>query len=305
MERLTTDPHTLTCPDYTLELYARVRQSVTDAGINEEQAVERLKALWNAQNEVQRELWNQQVEADRLAEVASREQQEAEEVARAQAEAEEVASARAEDRKKNKVKYAPVPQRPVPNTPVILPSPYALHKLDRGLWVELWYFTNAGLAATTADPSSAEDDAMAVIQRSDGSHGLVAAPSTKASKLAVSDKCLTWENFTQAAARFVEAIRLAAWPQDRVDMFIHFFTALQSHPFRFTSNAIDQQALLTYEDEQRRLWHNTISNSDSAYSIAQINEELLRATRDRVYQEDQTRRDRDREYVSHLPVSYG
>ncbi|KAG1814444.1 uncharacterized protein BJ212DRAFT_1222012, partial [Suillus subaureus] len=42
----------------------------------------------------------------------------------------------------NKHKYIPILATSIPNNPTIMPCSYALRKLDKGKYIELWYFTN-------------------------------------------------------------------------------------------------------------------------------------------------------------------
>ncbi|KAF9237272.1 hypothetical protein BU15DRAFT_48948, partial [Melanogaster broomeanus] len=56
--------------------------------------------------------------------------------------ADELELAKQEERKKYKNKYIPIPNVTVSMDPIIIPSTYALNKLRKGEYCELYYFTN-------------------------------------------------------------------------------------------------------------------------------------------------------------------
>jgi hypothetical protein len=64
------------------------------------------------------------------------------------------------------------------------------------------------------------------------------------------------------------------WPDDRIDMHIAFWSALQNHRWCHNFDAHKQQALLLYQAQQCRCWHLAIGSSNS-WSLAKINQELL------------------------------
>ena len=50
-----------------------------------------------------------------------------------------------EEEKKNTIKYVPIPDKDVPTHPPVI----ATRRLEKGEYVPLWYYTNAGLEDTT------------------------------------------------------------------------------------------------------------------------------------------------------------
>ncbi|KAG2153796.1 uncharacterized protein EDB93DRAFT_1270814 [Suillus bovinus] len=149
MPRLSSDPNLSICPDYAEE------------SIDEDQAIIILRNIWLTGNNADKAQWQNQVEEDaehcqhleRLHE-EERERQDQDHI-------DEDEAAHKEDRKKNKFKYTSIPSLDVPMKPVIIPSAYAICKLDKGGYVELWYFTNAGLDDAKLK-SSVDEDAMAM-----------------------------------------------------------------------------------------------------------------------------------------------
>ena len=65
--------------------------------------------------------------------------------------------AKKEEKKKYKNKFAPVPNRPLPATALLLPSQHTLTKLRKGDYVPLYLFTNRGIREAEEDGSGDED----------------------------------------------------------------------------------------------------------------------------------------------------
>jgi hypothetical protein len=64
------------------------------------------------------------------------------------------------------------------------------------------------------------------------------------------------------------------WLDDRVDMHISFWSALQNHCWRHDFDAHMQRVLLLYQAQQQRCWHLAVGSSN-CWSLARINQELL------------------------------
>jgi hypothetical protein len=178
--------------------------------------------------------------------------------------------------------------------------------MEKGLYVELWYYTNAGLDDAVRNSSTVDDEAMVMLRLPDGSTSWVPAASTKTASSATDDKNILWEDFCQAAPRMIVAMEEAGWPQERVTMLAKFWGNLQVHELRSSRDPLDQKTLIVYQVEQRRLWHLAISSPQGAYNLSRINEVIMRKTRDQVYWEDRRKKDLERDYrVSpQLPLAF-
>ncbi|KAG2750588.1 hypothetical protein P692DRAFT_201692175, partial [Suillus brevipes Sb2] len=142
MDRIRQDPNLEVCPDYASDAFAQTRALLENDQVNQEQAVQMLRNIWEANNNAAKARWQVQREEDRRRQEDHRLRNEEEQADRERLQIEEAEAALKEDRKKNKFKYTPII---VPNEPTVIPSSYATRKLDKGEYVELWYFTNAGL----------------------------------------------------------------------------------------------------------------------------------------------------------------
>ncbi|KAH9918034.1 hypothetical protein B0H21DRAFT_702509, partial [Amylocystis lapponica] len=205
--RLTVDPNTLERPDYTLPAFAEPRQQIIDInGSTEEQAITLLNAVWMASNNRDRISWQGQLDTD-AAEAAQRAQDlAAAEEQRLQDEVQEAAQAKKDEVRKNRDKYLPIPMRPTPRADLVLAAPYALRRLEKALYLELYYYTNVGLDAASSAISGADDEVMSMRQNEDGSASWIPAATAKASKTAIDDKDLSWEQVMEAVPRFITAM---------------------------------------------------------------------------------------------------
>ncbi|KAG2091353.1 uncharacterized protein F5147DRAFT_780039 [Suillus discolor] len=276
MPRIQNDPNLQVCPDYASEDFVDTRAQL----INENTTDRR---------------WQQQRNDDRE-EQAHRQRLEDEEQERTNQErANEEEDARKEERKKNKYKYIPIQNSGIPNEPAITLSSYALRKLDKGEYVELWYFTNDGLDEASVK-KTIDDDAMVLSTLADGSTAWIASATTRSARSIINDENLPFEEFCQACPRFLMAIEEAGWPQDRIRMTALFWRNLQVHSYRSLQDPLAQKTLLVYQAKQRKRWHIAAKSSIGPYNISVVNEKVLEDTRSRVYWEDRLKKDNARDY---------
>lgn len=168
--------------------------------------------------------------------------------------------------------------------------------MEKGLYVELWYYTNAGLDDALRSSNTTDDEAMVMLRQSNGTTSWVPAASARNAARVTDDKDILWEDFCQAAPRMIVAMEEADWPQDRVTILAKFWGNLQVHELRSSRDPLDQKTLIVYQAEQRRLWHLAISSPHGAYNLSRINEEIMRKTRERVYWDDRKLKDNERDY---------
>ncbi|KAG1863692.1 hypothetical protein F4604DRAFT_1528199, partial [Suillus subluteus] len=154
-----------------------------------------------------------------------------------------------EERKKNKNKYAPIKRRKAPSDPTILPAQYANQRLKAGNYCELHYFTNRGLDNMRVSMSIAEPDALVMLPAVDRIHSWVPTAAVKDPKAApvVKDENLTWEEFNEAMPHMILSMKMHDWLDDRIDMHIQFWTALQAHCWCHAPDTLKQKALPLYQ----------------------------------------------------------
>lgn len=77
------------------------------------------------------------------------------------------------------------------------------------------------------------------------------------------------------------------WPDDRVNMHIAFWSALQNHRWHHNFNVHKQRALLLYQAQQCKHWHLAAGSSNS-WSRARINQDLLNEAHETIFNQFRT-----------------
>jgi hypothetical protein len=300
MPRILSDPGLLECPDFASPTYEATRAPLINPETPEAQAIQFLKNIWSAGNDADKVRWQEQIDQDELLRTDQLRTQKEEEELRLRLEIEEAESIRKDEIKKNKSKYLPIPDRDVPTVARVVASNYAVRKMEKGLYVELWYYTNAGLDDAFRNSNTVDDEAMMMVRLPNGSTSWVPAASTRVASGVIEDKNILWEDFCQACPRMIVAMEEADWPQDRVAMLAKFWGSLQVHELRSSRDPLDQKTLIVYQAEQRRLWHLAIASPQGAYNLSRINEEVMKKTKEAVYWDERRRKD----YQRDLRVSF-
>ncbi|KIK32526.1 hypothetical protein CY34DRAFT_18988 [Suillus luteus UH-Slu-Lm8-n1] len=188
------------------EVFANARAQLINENTTEEQAIQLLRHIWEANNNTDKATWQLQV-ADEREEHKHREQLEDEERERLE--------------QKNKHKFTAILPTGIPNEAAITPCSYTLRKMDKGEYVELWYFTNNGLEEANRK-KTVDDDAMIMSTLADGSSAWVTAASTRNACAVLNDKDLPFEEFYQACPRMLTTMEETDWPEDRIRMMAKF-----------------------------------------------------------------------------------
>ncbi|KAG6874877.1 hypothetical protein C0992_006119 [Termitomyces sp. T32_za158] len=305
MPELIINPNEAIRPNFASEDYTAARNALIGGNIDEAAAVALLENAWNANNVAEREIWARQRRAEGEAE-REREQQEREaRERREEARMQDEENARSEERKKYKTKYTEIIMLPPPDAPPEILPTYATTRLQKGQYVEMWYFTNEGLDYGLRSASSADENALVQSVDKEGTAIWTAAAASKGAKAALDDRDLTWDQLSIAIPRFLDAIQAAGWPEQRLEIMTNLFTRLQAHPFRASRDPLDRMALLRYLSEQRRLWHQAVEAGTGAWNIGILNENLVRMAADSVRKERNDREDAERARIckcSAIPV---
>ena len=152
-----------------------------------------------------------------------------------------------EEWKKNKSKFIPIPQRGVPTMPPIIISTIAMQHMDKGNYVPLWYFTNAGLDDASKAFNIIKEDMLLLIKAGDGLMSLVPTLSSKESRNVVEDSNLSWDDFCITAPHMILAMSRSEWTPDRIAMMMEFWLNLNTHP-----QGIHWTGMLYYFTKQNR-----------------------------------------------------
>ena len=245
------NPHLEECPDYGQPEFDEAQLFFTVDGKTDEEAAILLQNMWHFNNNKAIAEWDRQ---------RIREEFEVEEERRRVLREAEEEQAKQEERKKYKNKFAPIPDRPLPAAPFLLPSQYMLNKLRKGEYVPLYAFTNKGMREAEEDTSD-DEDLLTLVQTDKGPTFQTAA-AAKAKKHKIKDERLSWEEFSQANFRMLNCMKLEDWLQERVAMVRDFWVALETHDWHHDTSETRKQALLLYQGRVHRDWHKTLGTLD-------------------------------------------
>ncbi|KAG1900360.1 uncharacterized protein F5891DRAFT_952215, partial [Suillus fuscotomentosus] len=164
-------------------------------------------------------------------------------------------------------------------------------KLDKGQYIELYYWTNHGLDDAMVNYHTRDDDSLVPTTGEDGSTVWISSASSKPASGIIADRHLSPADFAQAIPRIVAALEEHDWPQQRVLMLAQFWGAIMLHCYWNSRDSLAQRAIMLFQEEQRRAWHNAIPSSKGAWDISVIDEPTLARTFERVYRASLIRSD--------------
>ncbi|KIO00123.1 hypothetical protein M404DRAFT_104990, partial [Pisolithus tinctorius Marx 270] len=275
------NPNTAIQPDFTTEEYQEARLHLVNDTVDDQQAANILATLWVLNNNKEKLNWQtcKEQEAQRVQDEV--EQAEEELAERQRCRLKEAEMAQAEEWKKNRTKHAPIRKVGVPSGPVNIPSPYAARKLKKGEYCKLYFFTNIGLAEAETFNPSIDDEALTLLKADNGQHIWVPASTTRDKSSIIKDEDLTWEQFGEASVRLISAMKEHDWEEERVDMHIDFWMAIEAHPWWRSPRAHLKRVLLLYQSQQRQRWHRAQSTLNT-WSLSELNQELLNDAREEI-----------------------
>lgn len=291
MQRISVDPNTLQAPDYTSAQLSAPRDALKAAlpTLTDEDAAAALLSAWQASHAQKLVEWAAQIGADTLQRDAVRQREDDERAERDARHAKEVADAQDDDRKKNRKKFLPLVPRMKTGMLARIPLPYATRRLEKGEWVQMWFFTPEGFKAASTANGRGDDDPMTLTRNEDGS--LSTATNVRAPKGTVADKDLSFEFFCLASVNMLDAMKSTGWAGERIAMFASFWSEIQEHTLRYSGEELDRRVLLLYQEEERLRWHHTVASaSEAPYNMAHVDAEILVEVKDRLYAADRERR---------------
>ena len=281
------DPVEACCPNFRTNEYAEARRDLTTNGASEDDAIKFLEPTWKVTHRVTivRELRKREERDAREAEeIRQRNEIEVQRVRDAELEEEE---ARKEEGKKNCQKFFPIPDVPPPAVDQDIITPYTQRKLDKGHYVEIYYFTNEGLEDAKKSAGHAEDETMnPIFDPLTNAMSWVPAAAKRDTKSCKDDEDLSIKQLSVAISRMLVAIEAAGWDPVRIKMLATFWGSLLSHELRYSTDPLKVKAVIAYQASQRRLWHQSITAPKGAWNIGILSEDKMRKIVDEVYDKD-------------------
>lgn len=272
------NPNDAVPPNFASDAFIEDCQWLIDHGLTEDLATATLSDLWTIQNNKDRATWAIHQEEIAQADHETQVHTEALTAEKLHLQEEEESLLLWEEHKKNKAKFAPIPDHPASSQPIILPSQLALQKLKNHQFCELWFFTNEGLEEAKKSGSYASDDSsLSLLQTPDGHHAFVPSISAHDKADIIQNEDLSYFQFGTAAFYILSSMRACGWDESHITMHLKFFAAIDTYPYCHSTRDIHTWALIAYQATQRQYWHATIGSVD-AFDLSYIVYSQLKTT---------------------------
>jgi hypothetical protein len=274
MPRIAADPSLQICPDFASPAFAPACNALALAlHVDPEAAIGNLTASWTAENTAQRAAWALQVEEDAAAQqIQELDDQNAAAAIQAQADREADDALKELWKKKPKMHTFDT-TKSVGADIMSHPSPYVLERVKKFEYVELWYFSPEGTLDTATTQCTSSEDTFG-ISRSDSDFMVLKPVSAiHASRKALRDEDLSWDQMEIGATRLLRHMRLYQWPDVTTDALAVFWYKLQNHEMRNCPNG--QWILKAYQAQVRCEWHAALDRKDPGFNISLIDDALL------------------------------
>ena len=157
----------------------------------------------------------------------------------------------------------------------VLPSPlkFALDKVKRMEYVELWYFTSEGIADASKETSTAADNGYGLLTSDTGEVTFQQIKATKAARNVIVDESLSWDQIMTARIHLYAAT--AGWPKQHRESLAGLFLSLENLRARNSQSPNFLQALIRYQATARKRWHATLQEGTGTFDVSIVNTTLL------------------------------
>jgi hypothetical protein len=179
MPRITVNLNFVQQPDFTAAEYEPKCARLVQRNHSEAEVIQIITEMWNDDHAIDIAAWEAQQADDTQIEANTTELLKLADEQAAQALLEEAEANHKEDIKKNRKKYIPIMDRMVNTITLDFASPYTISKLEKGAFVDLWYFTHAGFDAAKLSKTKADDDDAMVMVKREGVPTWVSAAAAK------------------------------------------------------------------------------------------------------------------------------
>ena len=249
-------------PDFLAEQYLQAREELINLGVPEDAIVNVLRQAWGANRQVRHEAW-----------AADRERRAQDEPQQNDRPPEGNGPPDLDDDdddaqpKGQKAKAFPQGVT-VPDAESPRPSEYARQKIAKGEYVELWYFSREGLAEAAQPTTSTSNDTFGIVTGDLGAVQLCPVATTKASKNALPDEALSWDQVSFGSKVYMGALKNGKWSDSHIKALINFFSNLDFQRTHLTS--IPDKVFVEYQATVRREWMETWKFDISQFSLIRL-----------------------------------
>lgn len=162
------------------------------------------------------------------------------------------------------------------------PSQYAIGRIESMEYVELWYFTTEGCKEASRATPTAADDTFGLLN-TDSGLALQSIKATRASRNAIPDEHLTWEQIMTARHTLFQTVQRVKWPQKHARALAEFYIKLEG----LKAEGGNARALLLYHGVVRRQWHEAMKGRGAPFNLSNINGALLAKLENQIRDRDQ------------------
>ena len=162
------------------------------------------------------------------------------------------------------------PDSTVPDRIPLSPSEYTVGKVKVLEYIELWYFTTEGRNDAGKVTTSVADDTYSFTSTAGSGLALQPIKASKASRNALIDECLSWDQIMTARHSFIATTNDVGWNPKLTIALSRFYMKLESSK----SAGDDTRALILYHAATRRQWHDALKGRGKSFNISNFNKEL-------------------------------
>jgi hypothetical protein len=168
------------------------------------------------------------------------------------------------------------------------PPHHILRRLEKKEFVELWHFTADGCRSAAAADLATPDDTIGLINTGDGTVRFQTLGAASVSSKVIKDEELCWYSLTEAKNRMLGCMGACGWSKREITQLAMFYLSLDMHPFR--SQPYGLETIMRYQNRVRRDWTINLK-AGNPYSIAQVNDDLMKEFREEIRNEAQAKND--------------
>ena len=170
----------------------------------------------------------------------------------------------------------------VPDRIPLSPSEYAVGKVKDIEYVELWYFTTEGRNDAGKVTTSVANNTYGFTSTSGSGLALQPIKASKASRNALIDESLSWDQIMTARHSFIATANDVGWNHKLIRVLSQFYMKLESSK----SAGDDTRALILYHASTRRQWHDALKGRGKSFNISTFNKELYQKFEKQVLVQD-------------------
>lgn len=148
------------------------------------------------------------------------------------------------------------------------PAQYAIDRVRAMEYVELWYFTSEGILHASKITPTTSEEAISFL-KTDAGFAIQPIKASRASRNAILDESLSWEQIMTARHNILEAA--SKWPDAHRLAMAEFYFNLEA----LKATGSNARILILYHAVARRQWHTSLKGEDDPFNIANISQDLL------------------------------